>query len=55
MGAGIPFLGVGLRTLLIQSPEERLWTMNAPSAERVPIVTGFMAPGGGGVSIGYAY
>jgi hypothetical protein len=55
MGAGIPFLGVGLRTLFIQSAEERLWSMNAPAAERVPMVSGFMLQGGGGVSLGYAY
>lgn len=54
-GLGIPFVGVGIRTLFVRSAEERLWSMSAPAAAHVPVVAGFLTHGGGGVSVGYAY
>jgi hypothetical protein len=55
LGMGVPFLGVGLRTLLIRSPEEQVWSMTQPGAAQIPRMSGFRVQGGGGATFAWAF
>jgi hypothetical protein len=46
-GAGVPFMALGLRTLLVRSPEETLWEMSPARPTIAPTVM----RGGAGVSL----